>query len=317
MQHATAEARQGRFVRQPNAFTDRITADGSSGFPAEPGRYHLYVSYACPWAHRTLIVRALKGLEDVVSVGVVDPIRDERGWQFTGPDVPPAEGPQRGQFRDEVNGFGYLSEAYLATDPAYDRRVTVPCVWDRVTGRLVSNDFPQIPRQLATEFDAHATHPEVDLYPVQLRDAIDALDEIVYDTVNNGVYKAGFATDADAYAEAYAALFATLGDLDARLADHRYLLGEAITLIDVHLYVTLVRFDAVYYSHFKCNRQRISDYPHLSGYLRDLYQTPGFGSTTDLDHIKRHYFGTHERLNPSRIVPLGPEIDLTAPHGRG
>lgn len=316
MQHAPAEGRDGRFVRQANAFTSRITADGSSGYPAAAGRYHLYVSYACPWAHRALIVRALKGLDEAVTMGVVDPIRDERGWQFTGPDVAPAEGPQAGEFPDHINGFGYLSEAYLATDPSYDRRVTVPCIWDQETRRLVTNDFPEIPKQLATQFNAFALHPDLDLYPVRQREAIDALDEVIYHRVNNGVYKCGFATSAEAYAEAYAELFATLDELDARLADRRYLMGPALTLIDIHLYVTLVRFDVVYYSHFKCNRNRIADHPNLSGYLRDLYTTPGFGDTTNVDHIKRHYFGTHEMLNPSRIVPLGPAIDLTAPHGR-
>lgn len=298
---------EGAFVRQPSTITDRITTDGSSGFPAAAGRYHLYVSLACPWAHRQLIVRRLKGLEDAVSVGVVDPLRDERGWRFT-------DG--RGHGPDDVNGFAFLSEAYEATDPDYGGRHTVPTIWDRETGRLVTNEFRVIDVQLATEFDAVADNPDLDLYPSDLRAEIDRLDEVVYHDVNNGVYRAGFATTQDAYEEAFDGLFARLEVLDERLADHRYLVGDRLTVADIRLFTTLVRFDAVYHTHFKCNLRRLIDHPDLWAYARDLYQHPGFGETTDFDHIKRHYYMTHDRLNPSRIVPKGPAIDWLAPHGR-
>ena len=298
----------GAFVRQPNAFCDRITADGSSGFRAEPGRYHLYVSLACPWAHRSIIVRKLKKLEDVVSMSVVDPIRDERGWAFRSSEDG-TYGP------DPVNGFHFLSEAYLATDPSYEGRYTVPCVWDRATRRLVTNDFPEISTQLATEFDAFADR-SVDLWPVDLRPEINAINAVVYEHVNNGVYKAGFAASQSAYEEAFDALFRTLNDLDQRLASQRYLAGNRLTEADIRLFTTLVRFDSVYYVHFKCNLRRLVDYPNLWPYARDLYQTPGFGETVNFDHIKRHYYMTHEKLNPSRIVPKGPAIDWLAPHGR-
>ena len=298
----------GAFVRQPNAFRDRITADGSSGFRAEPGRYHLYVSLACPWAHRSIIVRKLKQLDDVVSMSVVDPIRDERGWAFrASPDG--TYGP------DPVNGFRFLSEAYLATDPGYQGRYTVPCVWDRVTRRLVTNDFPHISTQLATEFEAWADR-SVDLYPVPLRPEIDAINAVVYETVNNGVYRAGFAASQAAYESAFDALFSTLDQLEARLAHQRYLVGGQLTEADIRLFTTLVRFDAVYYVHFKCNLRRLVDYPTLWAYARDVYQTPGFGETVNFDHIKRHYYMTHDTLNPSRIVPRGPAVDWLAPHGR-
>jgi glutathionyl-hydroquinone reductase len=300
----------GAFVRQSNAFCDRITADGSSGFKAEPGRYQLYVSLACPWAHRSIIVRKLKKLEDVVGMSVVDPIRDERGWRF-GPSPDGTYGP------DPVNGFSqtFLSEAYLATDPNYRGRYTVPCVWDRKTSRLVTNDYPSISTQLATEFDAFADR-SVDLYPVGLRDEIDAVNALVYEHVNNGVYKAGFAASQAAYEEAFDALFEVLDQLDARLGRQRYLVGNQLTEADIRLFTTLVRFDAVYYVHFKCNLRRLVDYPNLWPYARDLYQSPGFGETVNFDHIKRHYYMTHERINPTRIVPKGPDVDWLAAHNR-
>jgi putative glutathione S-transferase len=298
----------GAFVRQANAFRDRITADGSSGFRAEPGRYHLYVSLACPWAHRSIIVRKLKQLDDVVSMSVVDPIRDERGWAFR-------ESPDGTYGPDPVNGFRFLSEAYLATDPGYQGRYTVPCVWDRVTRRLVTNDFPHISTQLATEFEAWADR-SVELYPVALRPQIDAINAVVYEHVNNGVYKAGFAASQAAYESAFDALFSTLDQLEARLANQRYLVGDRLTEADIRLFTTLVRFDAVYYVHFKCNLRRLVDYPTLWAYARDVYQTPGFGETVNFDHIKRHYYLTHDQLNPSRIVPRGPAVDWLAPHGR-
>lgn len=296
----------GRFVRQRSAFADRITADGSGPFPAAPGRYHLYVSLACPWAHRAVIVRRLLGLEDVVSMSVVDPIRDERGWAFR-------EG--RGHGPDPMNGFAFLAEAYQATDPAFTRRVTVPAVWDRETGRIATNDFRSLDVQLVTAFAAWA-EPTADLYPEDLREEIDALDEAVYADVNNGVYRAGFATSQAAYEEAAAALFARLAELDERLATRRYLMGDRLTLADVRLFTTLVRFDEVYAVHFKCTRRRVVDHARLWPYARDLYQTPGFGDTTDHDHIRRHYYLTHDRLNPSGIVPLPPDMDWHAPHRR-
>ena len=296
----------GRLVRQPNAFRDRITADGSSGYPAAPDRYHLYVSLACPWAHRAIIVRRLLGLEEVISLSVVDPIRDERGWAFR-------DGP--GHTADPVNGFQFLSQAYLATDPTVRGRYTVPVIWDRVTRRIVTNDYPDITIQLETAFAALAT-PGVDLYPAHLRAEIDAVKAILFDEVNNGVYKAGFATTQEAYDEAVTTLFARLDWLEERLAERRYLVGDRLTEADICLFPTLVRFDAVYHGHFKCNLRRLVDYPHLWAYARDLYQRPGFGDTVDFDQIKRHYYMTHPQLNPTRIVPQGPVVDWLAPHGR-
>jgi putative glutathione S-transferase len=298
----------GAFVRQKYAFRDRITADGSSGFPAEAGRYHLYVSLACPWAHRAIIVRRLLGLEEAISMSVVDPVRDERGWAFR-------DGP--GHSRDGVCGFEFLSEAYLRTDPAYTGRHTVPCVWDRKTGRLVTNNYPDITIDLETQFTRFHRAGAPDLYPEALRGEIDAVNAVVYEDVNNGVYRAGFAAAQPAYDGAVAALFARLDWLDARLAERRYLVGGQLTEADVRLFTTLVRFDAVYVGHFKCNVRRLVDYPHLWAYARDLFQRPGFGETANFDHIKRHYYTTHDRLNPSRIVPVGPSIDWLAPHDRG
>ncbi|TDB93603.1 glutathione S-transferase family protein [Actinomadura sp. 7K534] len=296
------EVEGGRFVRQANRFTERITADGSSGLPAEPGRYRLFVSYACPWAQRTLIVRRLLGLEDAISVAVVDPIRDERGWRL----------PER----DPVTGAVFLSELYLGTDPSFEGRYTVPCIWDTGTGRLVTNDFPNITTMMETEFTAHYRPDAPDLYPEALRPEIDELNDLVYRTVNNGVYKSGFATAQDAYEDAVEALFATLDQLEERLSGRRYLFGDEITEADVRLYPTLARFDAVYYSHFKCNVRHLTDYPNLWGYARDLYSVPAFGETTNFDHIKRHYYVTQRNINPSGVVPKGPFIDWTAPHDR-
>lgn len=300
-------SQDGAFVRQAYRFRDRVTADGSSGYPAEPGRYHLYVSLACPWAHRAIIVRELLGLQDVIGMTVVDPVRDERGWAFRdGPD----------HARDPVCGFEYLSEAYLRSDPTYTGRYTVPCLWDRVTGRIVSNNYPDITIDLETQFTAYHKPGAPDLYPQALRDRIDELNPVIYQDVNNGVYRAGFATTQEKYEEAVDALFARLDQLDAHLATTRYLVGPQLTEADIRLYTTLARFDTVYYSHFKCNLRRVTDYPALWAYARDLYQRPAFGSTTNFDHIKRHYYMTHERLNPTRIVPKGPALDWNAPHGR-
>ena len=284
----------GEFVRQANAFTGRLQP--------EPGRYHLIVSLACPWAHRAVIARRLLGLEDAISLGVVDPIRDEQGWRFTlDPDG-----------RDPVSGAAYLSELYLATDPSFEGRWTVPSVYDRETRTIVTNDYPQITLDLSTEWDTGRT-----LYPEELRAEIDEVNALVYADVNNGVYRCGFATTQEAYEEAYRRLFARLDRLSERLAGQRYLVGDRITEADVRLFTTLVRFDAVYHGHFKCNRQKLTELPVLWAYARDLFQTPGFGDTTDFDHIKRHYYATHDQLNPTRIVPAGPDLSgWTTPHDR-
>lgn len=306
-QFAAETSKDGAFVRQQYSIRDHITADGSSGFPAEAGRYHIYVSLACPWAHRSVIVRKLLGLEEVISMSVVDPIRDERGWAFR-------DGP--GYSHDPVNGFEFLSEAYLRTDPDYTGRYTVPCVWDRVTGRLVTNNYPDITIDMETQFTAfhHAGAPA--LYPENLRTEIDEINALVYEDVNNGVYKCGFATSQAAYEAAFDALFARLDWLEARLTEQRFLVGSQLTEADIRLFTTLVRFDSVYYGHFKCNLRRLVDYPNLWAYARDLYQRSGFGETVNQDHIKRHYYMTHDKLNPSRIVPKGPAVDWSAPHGR-
>ncbi|HEY1644351.1 MAG TPA: glutathione S-transferase C-terminal domain-containing protein [Streptosporangiaceae bacterium] len=297
----------GEFVRPAYPFRGRITADGSSGHPAEPGRYHLYISWACPWAHRSAIVRELLGLQEVISLSAVDPIRDGRGWAFR-------EGAGHGL--DPVNGFALLREAYEATEPGYDGHVSVPVLWDKQAARIVSNNFPDITIDLDTQFGQWAD-PAADLYPERLRPEIDALSDTIYATVNNGVYRCGFAAAQGSYDEAYRQLFATLDDLDRRLSGQRYLTGGTLTEADVRLWVTLARFDSVYYSHFKANQRRITDYPSLWGYARDLYSRPAFSGTTRFDQIKRHYYMTHPGLNPSRIVPDGPELDWDAPHGRG
>ncbi|MEY2442992.1 MAG: glutathionyl-hydroquinone reductase [bacterium] len=300
--------RAGRsFVREDARFRDWVTADGSSGYRAEAGRYHLYVSLACPWAHRTIIVRALKGLQEAIGVSIADPIRDDAGWAFR--DV-------AGTTPDKLHGWEYLSQAYVASDPGYDGRISVPVLWDTRTERIVSNESADIVVMLNEAFDAFAEHPELDLYPVALRAEIDELNERVYETVNNGVYRAGFAGDQEAYEEAVVPLFETLDELDERLAAQRYLVGEQQTLADWRLFTTLLRFDPVYAIHFKCSLRRIADYEHLPAYLRDLYQTPGIAQTVDMDHIKRHYYRTHPGINPNGIVPVGPIVDLDAPHGR-
>lgn len=297
---------QGHFVRQQDAFRRWIRADGSGEFPVEAGRYHLYVSLACPWAHRTIIVRKLKRLEDAVGMTVVDPVRDDRGWAFRA--VP-------GASEDPINGFAYLSEAYRATDAGYRGRVTVPVLWDTRTKQIVSNSDDDIMRMFETEFDALGD-ASLDLYPRAHRDEIDALDEWLYETFNNGVYKAGFATSQHAYEAAAYGVFETLDALEERLAQRRYLVDAIPVECDWRAFVTLVRFDAVYYGHFKCNLRRIVDYPQLWGYLRDLYQFRGVGETVNFDHIKRHYYYTHDDINPTRIVPIGPLLDLSSPHGR-
>jgi glutathionyl-hydroquinone reductase len=297
---------EGEFERQPDAFRGHITANGHSGYPAEAGRYHLYVSWACPWAHRTIIVRKLKKLEPIIGMTVVDPLRDERGWAFR-------EG--AGHSLDPVNGFRFLREAYKATDQDYVGRVTVPVLWDTVTKRIVTNSDDDLMRMLNSEFNRFTDSP-LDLYPDGLRLEIDELNTFIYENVNDGVYRAGFATSQVAYERAARRLFAALDQLDARLARQRYLFGPEFVETDWRLFVTLVRFDAVYHGHFKCNLRRIIDYPNLFGYLKDLYQTDGVADTVNFDHIKRHYYVTHDDINPAGIVPIGPEQDLAAPHDR-
>ena len=299
-------ATRGAFRRPQSVFRDWVSADPGAVYPAATGRYHLYVSYACPWAHRTLIVRKLKRLEDVVSTSIVDPIRDERGWRFT-------EGLDHGL--DDLNGFSYLSEAYLATDPDYADRVSVPVLWDKETGRIVSNESSEIIVMFNEAFDEWGD-ASLDLYPEDLQAEMDLLNDQVYDYVNDGVYRSGFATTQEAYEVAFDRLFETLDMLDARLADRRYLMGSEPTLADWRLFPTLIRFDAVYYTHFHTNRQRLIDYEHLPGYLRDLYAVPGIAGTVNMDHNKRHYFQTHRTLNPLGIVPKCPTLSFTAPHGR-
>ena len=296
----------GEFQRQDDVFRDWVTADGQSNYPAAAGRYHLYVSLACPWAHRTIIVRRLKRLESVIGMTVVDPIRDERGWAFhSGPGHSP----------DMLNGFHFLSEAYQATNPGYRGRVTVPVLWDSVTKRIVSNSDDDLMRMFNGEFNRF-TDSTLDLYPPPLRPEIDALNTVIYEEINNGVYRAGFATSQGAYEHAVRRLFNRLDELEFRLRDRRYLFGSQVVETDWRLFVTLIRFDAVYHGHFKCNLRRIVDYPNLSGYLKDLYQLPGIAETVNFDHIKRHYYVTHDDINPTRIVPLGPLLDLKSPHGR-
>jgi putative glutathione S-transferase len=305
-QFPNEQSQQGEFTRQADAFQDWVTADGSSGYSSAKGRYHLYVSWACPWAHRTIIVRKLKKLEAVIGMTVVDPIRDERGWAFR-------EG--SGHSLDPINSFQFLSEAYKATDPSYGGRVTVPVLWDMVTKRIVTNSDDDLMRMFNSAFNRF-TDSTLDLYPERLRAEIDELNTYLYENVNDGVYRAGFATSQRVYEKAVRRLFDALDQLDARLKDRRYLFGSQFVESDWRLFVTLVRFDAVYHGHFKCNIRRIIDYPNLFGYLKDLYQTEGIAETVNLDHIKRHYYVTHDDINPTRIVPVGPEQDLSGPHDR-
>ncbi len=282
-----------------------MTADGSSGFPAAAGRYHLYACLCCPWSQRAVIGRALKGLEDAISLGYVHPYRDARGWAFPG-----------GDFVDEANGFRFLAEAYEATDPTFDGRYSLPVLWDRETKQIVSNESGDILRMLGTEFEAFAT-TDVDLYPPEHRAEIDALNALVYERLNNGVYEAGFSQNQEAYEAAADGVFEVLDRLEERLGRTRYLVGDSPTEADWRLFPTLVRFDTVYYQHFKVNRRRIVDYPNLWGYTRDLYQLPGIAETVDMEQIKIHYFTTHDMINPSRLIPVGPDLDFRAPHGRG
>ena len=296
----------GRFVRSASQFRNWVSADGGTGFKAEPGRYHLYVSLACPWAHRTLIVRALKGLEEAISLAIVDPLMGPEGWAFS---AAPGATP------DQVNGKRFLREIYTLAKPDYSGRVSVPVLWDKKTRAIVNNESSEIIRMLNSAFDAWAS-TDLDLYPKALRSRIDAINELVYRHVNNGVYRAGFATAQRAYEEAFEALFAALEQLEALLQRQRYLAGAALSEADWRLFTTLVRFDAVYHGHFKCNLKRIVDYPNLSNYARELYQVPKVAATVDFDHIKRHYYASHKTINPSGIVPKGPALDFTTAHDR-
>lgn len=304
---------EGHFKRTVTSFRNWLTADGAAGptgaggFKAEAGRYHLYVSLACPWAHRTLIFRKLKKLEDLISVSVVHPLMLEHGWTFE--QDASATG-------DQLMGLDYLWQVYVKADHAYSGRVTVPVLWDKQQSTIVSNESAEIIRMFNSAFNA-ITGDEQDLYPQALRSEIDALNARIYDTVNNGVYKAGFATTQAAYEEALGPLFESLDMLEQRLSSQRYLLGDQQTEADWRLFTTLVRFDAVYVGHFKCNLRRIVDYPALSAYLRDLYQVPGVAETVNIDHIKRHYYGSHKTINPTGVVPVGPVLDFDAPHHRG
>jgi putative glutathione S-transferase len=303
----------GRFVRQDSRFRNWVTRDGAAGpsgkagFKAEPGRYHLYVSLACPWAHRTLIFRALKRLDDVISVSVVHHFMGADGWTFLAED---------GATGDTLYHLDFLHQLYAKADPAYTGRVTVPVLWDKRLQTIVSNESSEIIRMLNSAFDTWGD-AALDFYPERLRGEIDRVNALVYPAVNNGVYRAGFATTQAAYEEAFRELFAALDTLEERLAHQRYLTGERITEADWRLFTTLVRFDPVYVGHFKCNLRRIADYPNLSNYLRDLYQVPGVAETVNLHHIKSHYYGSHHTINPTGIVPVGPELDYAAPHDRG
>jgi len=304
-----ARETDGQFVRKAAQFRNWVTASGSpgpsgeGGFAAEPGRYHLYVSLACPWAHRTLIFRKLKRLEDIIGVTTVDPAQGAQGWQFSD------------AFPDPLYGLGYFHELYRRADRQYSGRVSVPVLWDKERQTIVSNESSEIIRMLNSAFDG-LTDSDLDFYPEPLRAQIDAINEAVYTHVNNGVYRTGFATSQEAYEEAFTGLFAMLDELDGRLAGQRYLVGNRLTEADWRLFTTLIRFDAVYFGHFKCNLRRIADYANLSGYVRDLYQLPAIAGTVDMDQIKRHYYFSHESINPTRIVPLGPALDFDAPHDR-
>lgn len=294
------QATQGEFIRTHAAFRNWITADGSSDYPAEPGRYRLYASLACPWAHRTLIAMAVKKLGKVVPISIVEPVMSDQGWTFS--DALP----------DHANGFAYLHQLYTATQADYHGRVTVPVLWDTKSRIIVNNESSDILRMLNQAFNAFGDN-DVDLYPEPLRDDINRINEFVYDNINNGVYRCGFASSQTAYENAFARLFGALDRVESLLADSPYLVGPTATEADWRLFTTLARFDAVYFGHFKCNRNRIEDFPHLSCYLRKLYLVPTVASTVNIDHIKRHYYMSHPHINPSRIVPVGPHLKFCMP----
>ncbi len=312
-QEDISRTKDGHFIRPTTRFRNFVTADGSAGptgeggFAAEAGRYHLYVSHACPWAHRTTIFRSLKKLENAISISVTAPLYGKTGWEF---------GTALGGTGDDVNGKATLAEIYLLADPHYTGRVSVPVLWDKKRRTIVNNESSEIIRMLNSAFDAF-TNVHTDYYPAELRAEIDRINDIVYPNVNNGVYRAGFATSQAAYEEAARAIFVAFDQLEERLSRQRYLAGRELTEADWRLFTTLIRFDTVYYGHFKCNLRRVADYANLWNYLRDLYAVPGVAETVNMDHIKRHYYGSQRQVNPTGIVPIGPLIDFTAPHDRG
>jgi glutathionyl-hydroquinone reductase len=314
-QFPAEQTESGEFQRQEDAFREWITNDGSTPYAPGANRYHLYVSLACPWASRTVIFRKLKGLEEAIGMTIVDPIRDDRGWAFRDPSgkIPPGEAFES---TDPINGLKFLSEAYKATDPAYDERITVPVLWDKKTHRIVNNCEDDICRMFNNVFNDFARNRGLDFFPKEIEAEHAKLSGFLYDNVNNGVYRAGFATRQRPYERACQRLFDALDQIEERLSKNRYLFGERIVEADWRLFCTLVRFDAVYHGHFKCNLRRIIDYPNLQGYLMDLYQQPGIADTVNFDHIKRHYYMTHTEINPTRIVPIGPVLDLRKPHNR-
>lgn len=300
------EANDGRFIRENSQFRNWVTANGSSGFRAEPDRYHLYVSLACPWAHRTLIFRRLKKLEDCISLSIVHPHMLDHGWTFaSGYDC----------VGDKLNHKDFLYEIYLIANTSYSGRVTVPVLWDKKEKTIVNNESSEIIRMLNSEFNEY-TQVKTDYYPAELRDEIDLINKTVYDNINNGVYKCGFATRQKAYSQAFMQLFDTLEMLEERLSRQRYLVGDILTEADWRLFTTLIRFDIVYYGHFKCNKKQIRDYTSLVNYMLELYQMPNVARTVNLTHIKEHYYHSHRTINPTGIVPVGPEMDLTRTHNR-
>lgn len=312
MKNAKLKVEDGEFIRTDSSFRNWITADGSAGpsgvggFAAEPGRYHLYVSYACPWAHRTLIFRKLKGLEDIISFSVVHPLMPAESWVF---------GEHPGATEEHLFGFEYMYQVYQKADRNFNRLVTVPVLWDKKNQTIVNNESSEIIRMMNSAFNNY-TDSKLDFYPEHLRDEIDAVNQPIYDNVNNGVYRTGFAETQQAYDSAYECLFNTLDELEDRLSKQRYLVGKEITEADWRLFTTLVRFDPVYYNHFKTNKKRLIEYSNLWAYTRELYQVSGVAETTNMEHIKLHYFGSHKSLNPTGIVPNGPDIDFMTPHGR-
>ena len=314
-QFPTEQTESGEFHRQKDAFREWISNDGSTPYPAASDSYHLYVSLACPWASRTVIFRKLKGLEGAIGITIVDPIRDEKGWACRDPSKKIAPG-EPFESTDPINGFQFLSEAYKATDSNYDARVTVPVLWDKETKRIVNNCEDDICRMFNDVFNEFATNTSLDFFPEGIEAEHTKLSGFLHDNVNNGVYRAGFATRQRPYEIACRKLFEALDELEERLSKVRFLFGNRIVEADWRLFCTLVRFDVVYHGHFKCNLRRIVDYPNLQGYLMDLYQQPGIADTVNFDHIKRHYYMTHTEIKPTRIVPIGPLLDLTKPHGR-
>ena len=299
----------GEFVRHQTSFRSQIRADGSTDFAPESGRYHLYVSYACPWAHRTLVTRKLKGLKDAISFDVVDPVLPNTGWSFDD-SAPGATG-------DSINGFEDLREVYRASNSKFEGAITVPVLWDKQTRQIVNNESAEILRMFNSEFQSCATRPDLDLYAEGKRKQIDELNGWIYPSINNGVYRCGFATKQAAYSRAFKELFEALDRAEKVLAGSRYLTGSELTEADVRLFTTLVRFDAVYVTHFKCNLKRIVDYPNIWGYTRDIFQTAGIAETVNMEHIKTHYFVSHRHINPLGIIPDGPALDFESPHGRG